>query len=32
MIAVLQCVILLLVSAEGFLQGLRQRWIEQGVK
>lgn len=31
MIAVLQCVILLLVSAERFLHSIRQKWIEKEV-
>lgn len=31
MVAILQCIILLLVSAERFLQKYRQKWIEKGV-
>ncbi len=32
MVAILQCIILLLVSAEKFLSRYRQKWIEKGVK
>lgn len=32
MVAILQCIILLLVSAEKFLSKYRQKWIEKGVK
>lgn len=32
MISILQCIILLLVSAERFLHSYKQKWIEKGVK